>query len=85
MNVNQVEATTIDSGARTTMILSYGAAEDETEKDLYLTAFYELRMPDIRPGTAEARDIEVRYSALARGAARTTIETIRKFKVDGIL
>ncbi|KAK8007197.1 peptide methionine sulfoxide reductase msrB [Apiospora arundinis] len=37
-----VEATTVATGAKSTFLFSYDAADGKDEKDLYLTAMYEL-------------------------------------------
>ncbi|KAL2842712.1 hypothetical protein BJY01DRAFT_235921 [Aspergillus pseudoustus] len=50
---------------------------------LYLTAIYELHVPDVAPGSDQAKQIERDYTQLAQGAARTVVATIRKWKLEG--
>lgn len=52
---------------------------------MYLTAAYELRLSNVQPNTKDALDIEVNYTALARGACRTAVEKIRGWKTEGKL
>ncbi|KAL2869628.1 SRPBCC family protein [Aspergillus lucknowensis] len=77
------EAITVGSGARSTMLISRGGHEDDGPDALYLTAVYELHVPDVEPGSERAKEIEREYSQLAQGAARTVVETIRRWKVEG--
>lgn len=81
----KVLATTVETGANSDWILSYGAADGEDELSLYLTAMYELELTDIEPGSPQAREIETNYTALARGACRDSVEKIRSWKEDGKL
>ena len=53
--------------------------------DLYLTAMYELKLANVEPGSAKAQEIEVNYTALARGACRDSVEKIRGWKEAGKL
>ncbi|OBT39504.1 hypothetical protein VE00_10398 [Pseudogymnoascus sp. WSF 3629] len=76
---------TVDTGAKSTFHLSYGAAEGNTETHLFLTAMYELKLAHVQPETEEAKDIETNYTALARGACRSAVEKIRLWKVQGKL
>ncbi|KAJ5107503.1 hypothetical protein N7456_004178 [Penicillium angulare] len=77
-----VEATTTDSGAKSTMLVSYGGAPDQGEQDLYLTAMYELRVNGVETGSTEAKAMETNYAQLAKGAALTAVERIRLWKVE---
>ncbi|KAJ5940502.1 hypothetical protein N7516_000670 [Penicillium verrucosum] len=77
-----VEATTTDTGAKSTMLLSYGGAPGEGELTLFLTAMYELRVEGVIPGSPEANAIETNYAQLAKGAAITAVEKIRLWKVE---
>lgn len=52
---------------------------------MYLTAAYELKLSNVQPNTQAALDIEVNYTALARGACRTAVEKIRGWKTQGKL
>ncbi|RHZ58273.1 hypothetical protein CDV55_104700 [Aspergillus turcosus] len=79
------EAITIGSGARSTMLISRGGRETDKPTDLFLTAAYELHVPDVVPGSERAKEIQEEYSALARGAARTVVATIREWKSNGTL
>lgn len=81
----QVEAVTVDTGAKSTFFCSGGGGDGETESDLYLTAAYELKLSDVQANTNAARDIEVNYTALARGACRSAVEKIRGWKTQGKL
>jgi hypothetical protein len=83
--VEQTEATTVDSGAKSTMVISRGGHERDEPHTLYLTAIYELHVPDVVPGSNRAQEIERDYSQLAKGAANTVVEKIRKWKVEGDL
>ncbi|KAL6235272.1 hypothetical protein BDW75DRAFT_230454 [Aspergillus navahoensis] len=56
---------------------------DDGPDALYLTAIYELHVPDVEPGSDRAKEIERDYSNLAQSAARTVVETIRRWKVEG--
>ncbi|KAJ6151360.1 hypothetical protein N7470_007954 [Penicillium chermesinum] len=77
------EAITVGSGARSTMLVSRGGHEKDGPEVLYLTAIYELHVPDVEPGSEKAKQIERDYAQLAQGAARTVVATIRKWKVEG--
>ncbi|KAL4913037.1 hypothetical protein BDW62DRAFT_205922 [Aspergillus aurantiobrunneus] len=79
------EAITVDSGARSTMIVSRGGAESDGDDAVYLSAVYELHVPDVVPGSDRAREIEREYTQLARGAVNTALGLVRKWKVDGSL
>ena len=46
---------------------------------------YELKLDNIEPGTKAAKDIEVNYTALARGACESAVRDIRKWKAEGKL
>ena len=46
---------------------------------------YELKLADVEPGSPEAKEIEVNYTALARGACRHSVEKIRDWKEAGKL
>ena len=52
---------------------------------MYLTAAYELKLSDVQVNTNAAKDIEVNYTALARGACRSAVEKIRGWKTQGKL
>ena len=78
-------ATTVETGARSTFLLSYGAGEGEAESDLYVTAMYELKLANVERGSTQAKDIEVNYTALARGACVDCVRKIRGWKVAGKL
>lgn len=67
------------------MLISRGGHEDDGPDALYLTAIYELHVPDVEPGSERAKEIERDYSKLAQGAARTVVETIRRWKAEGVL
>ncbi|KAL3459744.1 hypothetical protein BJX64DRAFT_290913 [Aspergillus heterothallicus] len=77
------EAITVGSGARSTMLISRGGHESDGPEVLYLTAIYELHVPDVAPGSDKAKEIERDYAKLAQGAARTVVATIRKWKLEG--
>ncbi|KAJ5249271.1 hypothetical protein N7468_000722 [Penicillium chermesinum] len=81
--LQQTEAITVGSGARSTMLVSRGGHEKDGPEVLYLTAIYELHVPDVEPGSEKAKQIERDYAQLAQGAARTVVATIRKWKVEG--
>ncbi|CAD6564775.1 MAG: hypothetical protein ASARMPREDX12_004429 [Alectoria sarmentosa] len=76
-----VMSMTVDTGAKSTFLLSYGAGDGEDESNLYLTAMYELKLADIEPESPRAKEIEANYTALARGACRDAVEKIRSWKV----
>lgn len=78
-------ATTVDTGARSTFLLSYGAGDGEDESKLFLTAMYELKLANIVPGSKDARDIEANYTELARGACHDAVAKIRVWKQEGKL
>ncbi|MCJ1269298.1 hypothetical protein MMC22_009189 [Lobaria immixta] len=80
-----VEAVTVDTGAKSTFFCSGGGGDGETESDLYLTAAYELKLSHVQANTNAAKDIEVNYTALARGACRSAVEKIRGWKTQGKL
>lgn len=65
--------------------MASGADDGHNETDLFLTASYELKLHHVMAGTQEARDIEANYTALARGACRGAVDTIRQWKVMGKL
>ncbi|RHZ46024.1 SRPBCC family protein [Aspergillus thermomutatus] len=79
------EAITIDSGARSTMLISRGGRESDKPTDLFLTAVYELHVPGVVPESDRAKEIQEEYSLLARGAARTVVAKIREWKANGTL
>ncbi|KAF4212006.1 hypothetical protein CNMCM8980_010024 [Aspergillus fumigatiaffinis] len=79
------EAITIDSGARSTMLISRGGRESDKPTDLFLTAAYELHVPGVVSGSDRAKEIQEEYSLLARGAARTVVAKIREWKSSGTL
>ena len=81
----KVMATTVGTGARSTFLLSYGAGDEESDSNLFLTAMYELRLANIVPGSPEAKEIEINYRALARGACRSAVEKIRIWQKEGKL
>jgi hypothetical protein len=54
----QVLSQTVDTGAKTSFLLSYGAADGDDDSDLFLTAMYELRLNNVQPGTQKADDIK---------------------------
>lgn len=78
-------ATTVDIGARSTFLLSHGAGDGEDDSKLFLTAMYELKLATTVPGSPEAKDIETKYTALARGACRDAVAKIRVWKKEGNL
>ncbi|KAK8003902.1 Pumilio-like 3 [Apiospora arundinis] len=80
-----VEATTIASGAKSTFLFSYDAADGKDEKDLYLTAMYELKMDGMEPGSPAAMKIETDYRQLAKGACASAVSSIRLWKEQGLL
>ncbi|KAF4335430.1 hypothetical protein FBEOM_10718 [Fusarium beomiforme] len=82
-----VEAKTITTGAKSTFLLSHGTAEKQEDgrPELFLTALYELKLNNVEPGTQAAKDIEVDYTALARGACENAVKDIRKWKTEGKL
>jgi hypothetical protein len=67
------------------MLLSHGGHETDTPNDIYLTAIYELHMPDVEAGTEKATEVEQNYTSLARGAANMVVTKIREWKVAGTL
>ncbi|KAL4783352.1 hypothetical protein BJX76DRAFT_358095 [Aspergillus varians] len=79
------EATTITTGARTTMVMARGGSEGDGPDSLYLTAIYELHVPDVVPGSDRAKEIERDYAQLAKGAAHTVVDTVRRWKLEGAL
>lgn len=79
------EGVTIGNGSRSTMLLSHGAQPTDGPNDLYLTAIYELHVPDVEPGSSRAAEIERDYTKLAKGAANTVVQRIREWKVDNKL
>ncbi|MCJ1464630.1 hypothetical protein MMC07_003243 [Pseudocyphellaria aurata] len=83
LGVLQVEGRTIDTGAKSTFICSCGAGEgdeDEERPKVYLTAAYELKLSNVQGNTKAARDIEVDYTALARGACRSAVKKIKRLE-----
>lgn len=46
---------------------------------------YELKLDNVEPGSKAAQDIEVNYTALARGACESAVRDIRKWKAEGKL
>ncbi|KAF5963729.1 hypothetical protein FCOIX_13731 [Fusarium coicis] len=82
-----VQAKTVTTGATSTFLLSHGTAEKEDNErpELFLTAMYELKLDNVKPGTQAAKDIEVNYTALARGACENAVRDIRKWKTEGKL
>lgn len=46
---------------------------------------YELKLDNVEPGTQAAKDVEVNYTALARGACENAVKDIRKWKTEGKL
>lgn len=87
--VIQVEARTVDTGAKSTFFCSCGVGDGEGKgadgPDVYLTAAYELKLSNVQANTQAARDIEVDYTALARGACRSAVEKIKGWKTQGKL
>ena len=83
--MTKVMATTVDTGARSTFHLSHGAGDGEDDSKLFLTAMYELKLPNIMAGSKEAKDIEANYTALARGACRDAVANIRNWRQEGKL
>lgn len=85
----QVEAMTRDTGAKSTLIVSYGgsSATSEEEANPYLTVFYELKMGENspKPGSQEAQDIITNYRALAKGVCNDSVARTRKWKTSGKL
>ncbi|CVK98969.1 uncharacterized protein FMAN_08340 [Fusarium mangiferae] len=82
-----VQAKTVTTGATSTFLLSHGTTgqQDNERPVLFLTAMYELKLDNVEPGTQAARDIEVNYTALARGACENAVKDIRKWKTEGKL
>ncbi|KAF5243267.1 hypothetical protein FANTH_8276 [Fusarium anthophilum] len=82
-----VEAKTVTTGAKSTFLLSHGTVEkqDNERPELFLTAMYELKLDSVEPGTQAAKDIELNYTALARGACENAVKDIRKWKTEGKL
>lgn len=64
------------------MLLSHGGQSSDGADDLFLTAIYELKMPEVEPGSAKASEVETNYTALARGAANSVVQKVREWKVD---
>lgn len=87
----QVEGRTIDTGAKSTFFCSCGAGEGGEDEEgargpsVYLTAAYELKLSNVQGNTKAAREIEVDYTALARGACRSAVEKIKGWKTEGKL
>ena len=79
-----MESCTVDTGAKSTFLLSY-STENEAEPQLYLTAMYELWLDNVEPGSQAAQDIEVNYTALAKGACKDAVNSIRTWKTEGKL
>lgn len=46
---------------------------------------YELKLPEVVPGTDAARKIREDYSALAKGACKNAVRDIRRWKEEGLL
>lgn len=67
------------------MLLSHGGQSTDGPHDLYLTAIYELHMPEVEPGSSRAAEVERDYTALAKSAANKVVQTIRGWKSDGKL
>ncbi|KAI1105357.1 hypothetical protein F4804DRAFT_304631 [Jackrogersella minutella] len=80
-----VEAATVGTGAKSTFLLSWGAEDGDNDKDLYLTAMYELKLDNVVEGTEAAKDIETNYRNLARGACKSAAVSIRAWKEQGLL
>jgi hypothetical protein len=55
----KVLSETVDAGAKTSFLLSYGAADGDDDSDLFLTAMYELKLNNVQSGTQKAKDIEI--------------------------
>jgi hypothetical protein len=54
----KVLSQTVDTGAKTSFLLSYGAADGDDDSNLFLTAMYELKLNNMQSGTQKAKDIE---------------------------
>ncbi|EHK22125.1 uncharacterized protein TRIVIDRAFT_216138 [Trichoderma virens Gv29-8] len=80
-----VAATTLDTGAKTTFLVSYqpNAVVSPDSTDVSFTVIYELKLAGVQPGSDKAKEIERDYPELARKACVDTIEQIRESKVDG--
>ncbi|KIW36384.1 uncharacterized protein PV06_11375 [Exophiala oligosperma] len=76
------EGVTMGNGSRSTIILSHGGQSTDGPNDLYLSAVYELHVPGVEPGSAQAAEIETNYTTLARGAANTVVQKVREWKID---
>lgn len=84
----QVEATTVDTGAKSTFLCSSGIGDGvgkDDKPEVYLTAIYELKLSNVQENTQEARDIERNYRLLAKEACRSAGEKIRGWKAEGKL
>ncbi|KAM0545781.1 hypothetical protein ACHAPJ_011205 [Fusarium lateritium] len=82
-----VEAKTVATGAKSTFLMSHGTSGNQEGNcpELFLTAMYELKLDNVAPGTQAAKDIEVNYTALAKGACENAVKDIRKWKTEGKL
>ncbi|CZT16516.1 uncharacterized protein RCC_02353 [Ramularia collo-cygni] len=84
-------ATTRGSGAKTTMMVTYGCGEadlDAQENDPHLTLFYELVMDENESpaaGSDEAKGIISGYRELAKRIVGESIDLIRAWKKSGRL
>lgn len=67
------------------MLLSHGGRESDSPDDIYLSAVYELRVPEVEAGSQKAKEIEENYTLLAKGAAKGVIEKIRGWKINGTI
>ncbi|KAI0126684.1 hypothetical protein BJ170DRAFT_684266 [Xylariales sp. AK1849] len=83
-------ATTRESGAKTTMLVSYGcdaSSQEEEELDPYLSLYYELVMGDDspEPGSEGERNIITGYRTLAKQILQDSVKLIRTWKLNGEL
>ncbi|KIX09586.1 uncharacterized protein Z518_00666 [Rhinocladiella mackenziei CBS 650.93] len=80
-----MDGTLVSTGAKTSMGVSYGGQPGEGEAHLYLTATYELRMPDVDPASEKAEKSRQEYANLARTMVNSSIESMRKLKKENRL
>ena len=82
-------ATTRGTGARSTLIVSFGATTESSQEEAepFLTVFYELKMGDHSPASdsGEAEAIVTNYRALAKNMCNDSITRTRRWKTEGKL
>lgn len=88
-DTRQVEATTVNTGATSTALMSSTAMEASDGNDegagLLFTALYGLKLDDVEDGSEQAEQIKAQYSALARSTCLSVRNEVRKWKKEGTL